>query len=467
MGDMHTGSQSVSNMKRTNKHQNMQPIVLNNLIGGINVSNATERIPDTDMSVCKNFIYDRDKRLRARGGLSDPIYTFSSPVIESYYDVDANTLFFFCENQDIYKVVVGQTAENIGKTTGTAVPMCAKFMDKLWIASGGNLQYYDYVGLYTVTDSPQCDICYTRLSRLMIAMTGNDRAYFSAVGDGTDWENITDSSQGTVASSAQYIDIGYGDSGDILSVVPLSTDLMFIKSNGMIYQLISDMSPSSWQVPPPVATNTDPIGDMTAINIGSEVVYLSRRGLKTLSTVMDYGNIKTSDIGDKFNKKLTENMWNPQFFNMKRHSMILIRPYEDKTYLIAYNYMVGAGTELDFALPITSIVETADEVYVTSGNNVYRWDYEYLTDAGKEITYTLKPHDIISTDEMLVKYVDTSFSADYAGSVKVETGNLKVTMPTNSRRKVLCNHSTPRISLTVTSNNQFIFDHLILGVADL
>ena len=454
-------------MKRTNKHANMQPIAINNLIGGINVSNATERIPDTDMSVCKNFIYDGDKRLRGRGGLSEPLYTLPSAIRDTYYDVDANQIFIFCEDKSIYKLTAGGALENIGTLTGDAVPMCAKFMDKLWIASGEYLQYYDYNDIYTVMTSPKCDICFTRLSRLMIALTGNDRAYFSAVGDGTDWENITDSSVGTVESSSQYIDIGYGDSGDILSIVPLSTDLMFIKSNGMIYQLISDMSPSSWQVPPPVATNTDPIGDMTAINIGSEVVYLSRRGLKTLSTVMDYGNIKTTDIGDKFNKKLTENMWNPQLFDMKRHGMILIRPYEDKTYFIAYNYMVGAATELNFALPITSIVETADEVYVTSGESIYKWDYEYLTDAGAEITYTLKPHDIISTDEMLVKYVDTSFSADYAGTVDVQTGKLKVTMPTNSRRKVLCNHSTQRISVTLTSNNQFIFDHLILGVADL
>lgn len=454
-------------MKRSNKHSNMQPIALNNLVGGINVSNATERIPDTDMSVCKNFIYDRDKRLRARGGLSDPIYTLSSPIVDTYYDVDANQIFVFCEDKSAHKITIGSGIVDIGNLTGSAVPMCAKFMDKLWIASGDYLQYYDYDTLYTVTTSPKCDICFTRLSRLMIALTGNDRAYFSAVGDGTDWENITDSSVGTVASSAQYIDIGYGDSGDILSVVPLATDLIFIKSNGMIYQLISDMSPASWQVPPPVATNTDPIGDMTAINIGSEVVYLSRRGLKTLSTVMDYGNIKTADIGDKFNKKLTENMWNPQLFDMKRHSMILIRPYADKTYYIAYNYLVGAATELNFGIPITSIVETADEVYVTSGNSIYKWAYENLTDAGKEITYTLKPHDIISTDEMLVKYVDTSFSADYSGAVDVQTGTLKVTMPTNSRRKVLCNHSTPRISVTVTSHDQFIFDHLILGVADL
>lgn len=454
-------------MKRTNKHSNMQVTAFSNLIGGINVSDSPERIPETDMQVCKNFIYDRDKRLTGRGGLSEPVYTFSDYIKGSYYDVDMNTLFFVLNNKTLMKVVIGQEPEELGLVTGSAIPMFAKFMDKLWIATGDHLQYYDYNALYTVTSSPLCDMCFTRLSRLAIALTGSDTLYFSAVGDGTDWENITDSSEGTVASSAQYIDIGYGDSGDILSIVPLSTDLMIIKSNGMIYQLISDMSPSSWQVPPPIATNTDPVGDMAAINIGSEVVFMSRRGLKTLTTVQDYGNIKASDIGDKFNKMLTEEIWSPQFFDLKRHSMIIIRPSNDYTHLFAYNYMLGAATELRFGVAVTDIVETSDEVYIASDYSVYRWSFEYTTDNGRAIDYELQLHDIISTEEMLVKSVDTKLTADYAGTVTFKTGTLEIEEPTNTRRKVLCNHSTDKISITFKGNDRFTFDHLLLGVADL
>lgn len=419
------------------------------------------------MQICKNFIYERDgKRLTGRGGFSEPVYQFNSPIKGSWYDVDQNILFFVLEDRSIHMVISGQEEKEIGFTTGDSIPMFAKFQDKVWIASGDMLQYYDYKDLYTVSTSPTCDIVFQRFSRLAVGLTGSDRITFSAVGDGTSWENITDSSQGPPDSSAAWLDVGYGDSGDILSIIPLSTDLLFIKSNGMIYQLTGDALPDSWTVTR-LATDTDPIGKSTAQSIGQNVIYLSRRGLKTLATTMDYGNIATSDIGDKFNGLLTNNMWEPQIFNLRRHSMLMIRPTQDLKYWVAYNYLIGAATEIDFSVPVNSIVETVDEVYVGSDFYVMKWDNQYLTDNGTKINYEIKPRDIISTDEMLVKSVDTKFSSDHAGTATVATGKLSVDMPTNSRRKVKCNHSTDCISLSVKSNDRFILDHIALEVADL
>ena len=454
-------------MKRSNKHS-PQRITFANLTGGIDISHAPEQLGDTDMQVCKNFIYERDsKRLSGRGGLSSPFYRFASDIVASWYDVDMNVLFFVCEDKSIHSVVSGQNTQNLGNLTGDSIPMFAKFQDKVWIASGGLLQYYAYDdGLYTVTSSPTCDIVFQRFSRLAVGLTGSDRITFSAVGDGTSWENITDSSQGAVDSSAAWLDVGYGDSGDILSIIPLSTDLLFIKSNGMIYQLTGDALPETWTVTR-LATDTDPIGKDTAKSIGQSVIYLSRRGLKTLATTMDYGNIATSDIGDKFNGLLTSNMWEPQIFNLRRHSMLMIRPTQDKSYWVAYNYLLGAATEIDFAIPINSITETVDEAYVCSGADVMKWDEQYLNDNGTPIHYEMKPRDVISTEEMLVKSVDTKFSSDHAGEATVATGKLSVVMPTNTRRKVKCNHSTACISLTVTSNDRFVLDHIALEVADL
>lgn len=454
-------------MKRSNKHSNAQRTVFSDLTGGINIAQAPEQIPETDLQVCQNFLYDIDsKRLTGRGGLSEPMYTFNSPITDSWYDVDQNILFFTCEDQTLHSVLIGHAPEDIGRLTGKSNPMFAKFMDKVWIASGDHLQYYDYRTLSTVTSSPTCDLVFQRFARLAVGLTGNDRTTWSAVGDGTSWENITDSSQGPVDSSAAWLDVGYGDSGDILSIIPLATDLLFIKSNGMIYQLTGDAQPASWVVNK-LCSDTDPIGKETAASVGSEVVFLSRRGLKTLAAVMDYGNIRATDIGDKFNGLLTQNMWEPQFFNMRRHRTLLIRASEDKTNLVAFNYLLGSATVLKFAVPITSVVETADEVYVTSGASVYKWDETYTDDNGTPIEYALMPHDVISTEEMLIKSVDTKFSSDHAGTATVQTGTLSVTMPTNTRRKVKCNHSTPKISLSVTSHDRFILDHIALEVADL
>lgn len=453
-------------MRRSNKHS-PQRITFSNLTGGINISQAPEQIGDSDMQLCKNFIYERDsKRLTGRGGLSEPVCQFISDIRASWYDVDMNVLFFVTEDRELFRWVSGHNPVSLGYLTGDSLPMFAKFQDRVWVASGALLQYYDYDQLYTVTSSPTCDLVFQRFARLAVALTGSDRITFSAVGDGTSWENITDSSQGPVDSSAAWLDVGYGDSGDILSIIPLSTDLLFIKSNGMIYQLTGDALPASWTVTR-LATDTDPIGKSTAQSIGQSVIYLSRRGLKTLATTMDYGNIATTDIGDKFNGLLTNNMWEPQVFNLRRHSMLMIRPTQDKTYWVAYNYLLGCATEIDFAFPITSITETVDEVYVTSGRSVMKWDNQYLTDNGEPINYEMKPRDVISTEEMLVKSVDTKFTSDHAGEATVSTGKLSVEMPTNTRRKVKCNHSTACISLDVKSTDRFVLDHIALEVADL
>ena len=453
-------------MKRYNKHNGMQRITLNNLVGGINISDASERIPDTDMQVCKNFIYD-NLRLRGRGGLKKLPYQLESDIRSMYYDVDTNTSLLFTEGGGIYSWTVGKAPEQVGTLTGNKKPCCAKYMNKIWIASGGNLQYYDFNSVSTVLSSPNCDITFQRLSRLLITLSGSDRVYFSAIGDPTKCDNITDSSQGAVDSSAQWIDIGYGDSGDIESVVPLANDLMFLKSNGNIYQLQGDRTPSSWVVNPAIVTNSDSMGTMTATNIGADVVFISRRGLKSLSTVMDYGNIKAQDIGDKFRDLVTHDMWEPQMVNMKRHGFLMLRTTSDRTEWTCYNYLMGVATSIKFAIPVTDIMETVDEVYIASGTQLYLWDKDIMSDNGTPIEYEIKPHEIISSDEMLVKAVDTKFTNDEAGTVNVSMSKLKVDMPTNSRRKVLCNHSTDCIALEVKGTDPFTFDHIILEVADL
>ena len=112
-------------------------------------------------------------------------------------------------------------------------------------------------------------------------------------------------------------------------------------------------------------------------------------------------------------------------------------------------------------------METVDEIYIASGTQLYLWDKDIMSDNGTPIEYEIKPHEIISSDEMLVKAVDTKFTNDEAGTVNVSTSKLKVDMPTNSRRKVLCNHSTDCIALEVKGTDPFTFDHIILEVADL
>lgn len=452
-------------MRRSTKHASTKVSFIG-LTGGINVAQLPEQIGEQEMQACENFIYQRDShRLVGRGGLKPILSFFSSDIRELHYDVGTNTVMVFCADKKAYNIDYGVVAAvYIGDVVGDSIPVCAKFQNKLWIASGGKIQYYDYSksSLYMVTDSPPCDICFQRNARIFCTKTGDDNAYFSSIGDGATWKEDTNDK-----SLEQWAEVGYGDDGDIVAVVPLATDLMILKSNGTIYQFIGDSNPEAWQITQ-IASNTDVIGTMCAVNIGSSVVFLSRRGLKSLNTVMDYGNIASTDIGDKFNRLITEGMIsNPRMYHLKRYSTILIRPTSDHRYFISYNYLMGSATILRFAVPIEAVIETSDKILVSSGNMIYEITDEAVTDNGVPISYIIKPRDILGDNKLLIKAIDTKFSSDHAGTAATHTGTLSVQVPTNDRKKVRCNHSTDCISMEVTSSDRFEFGHIALDIADL
>lgn len=461
-------------MRRATKHQ-YRKVQFAPLNGGINTSQVAEQIADNEMQECQNFLYEKDSmRLVGRGGLSQLI-SFQSRVRAMYYDIETNTTFVFLENRDCYQLTMssGTPAKNfINKVTGTKKPMCCKFNNKLFVASGEWLQFYDYDTegmLQTITTSPKCDKLFYRFGRLAVAMTGSDRITYSSTGDATSdvaWEENTNDD-----SSSKWLDVGSDDGGDIVDIVPLATDMMILKSNGKIYQLVGDADFNTWAVYNVSNFSDVPSGyssNAVATNIGNEVIFLSLRGLKTLSATQDYGNISAVDIGSKFNKLITDKMYEPTMFNLRRHKTILIRPTSDSTYFVAFNYGLNSATTLKFGVGIGVIEETKDDVFIGAGSAVYLWDETSTDDNGVEIEYKLKPRVVLGSDEILVKAIDTKFTSDHAGSATVKIGErLKVNMPTNNRHKVRCNHSTEVIEVEVKSNSRFELDHIVLDVVDL
>lgn len=462
-------------MLRSNKHQ-VQKVSFAPLSGGINVAVPPDQIAENEMVDCENFIYEKDSyRLCGRGGLAE-ISAFSDNIRALYYDIDTNQVFAFLENRDCYVLILGDTETQrtyINKVTGEGKPKCCKFKDKLFVASGEHLQYYDYSAdhnfLQTITDAPVCDNLFYRWGRLMVVMTGSDRITYSSVGDATSdaaWVEKTND-----PSASYWLDIGNDDSGDITDIVPLATDIIIFKSNGTAYQFCGDSSIDTWVVYN-VANFTDLTGDFTpgmaATNIGNQIVFLSLRGLKTLSATQDYGNIAANDIGDKFNRLITTDLYEPEMYNLRRHKMLIIRPASSKRYFVAYNYGLGAATVLRFGVDVNYILETKDDLFVAAGNKIYRWTEEATMDGDEPINYLIKPREVLGSDEMLVKAIDTKFTADHAGNVQFKIGErLNVTMPANSRRKVRCNHSCDVVDIEITSQSRFELGHIYLDMAEL
>ena len=454
-------------MRRTMKH-NATRVVYNDLSGGINVMSEGDLIASNEMQFCQNFWFlGYQRSLTPRGGLSEPIAALPKKIRGTFYDIDSNTLLIFLEDGDIYRFAGGggmTDPERIGALTGESRPVCAKFQDRIWIASGGKLQAYDFAekdSLKTVEDGPVCDMVFQRYARLCVSLAGQDRITLSGVGDGFMWAQDDDDK-----SKAAWIDVGYGDSGDIIAVVPLATDLLIFKNNGMVYQLAGDAAIDTWAVYR-LATETDAIGRGCAASVGNDAVFVSRQGMKTMMTTMDYGNIAQGDIGEKWNLLVTSGLYDPEMFNLRRRKNLLIRPTADKEYLIAYNYAIGAATTLRFSVPVVAVAERPDGVLIAADNKLYRLDEANLKDDGTPIEYKLRTKDIVSSDEIIVRSVDSSMAAAQAGDVLVEVDNMRITMPANARRKVRCNHTSPRIVTTISSSVPFQIKHLALEVADL
>lgn len=462
-------------MFRKNKHD-AQKVAFAPLSGGVNVSVPASQIAENEMSLCENFIYEKDSaKLVGRGGLQK-IRTYSSNIIALFYDIETNLEFVFLENGTCYEVILGDTETkrtNLQQVTGKKQPKCCKFKNMLFVASGGHLQFYDFSAerpwLQSIVGSPVCDNLFYRWGRLMVSATGSDRITYSAVGDASSdqaWVEKTND-----PSMSYWIDIGCDDDGDIVDIVPLATDIIVFKSNGKAYQFSGDSDIDTWAVYN-VANFTDIVGNstagMVATNLGNQIALLSLRGLKTLSATQDYGNVAAADIGDKFNSLLTNGMYEPEIFHLRRHKTLMIRPTVDKTYFVAYNYGLEVATVVRFGVEVNYILETKDDIYVAAGRDIYRWTQEATQDGNVPINYKLKPREVLGSEEMLVKSIDTKFTSDRAGDVSFKIGDrLNVTMPANSRRKVRCNHSCDAVDITVESNTRFELGHIYLDMAEL
>ena len=104
---------------------------------------------------------------------------------------------------------------------------------------------------------------------------------------------------------------------------------------------------------------------------------------------------------------------------------------------------------------------------MSSPRALYEMDEENLKDGDTPIEFRLRLKDLISTEKILVRSVDSSMAATQAGDVHIEIDNMNLKMPSNARRKVRCNHSSPRIQITVSATTPFQIKHLMLEVADL
>lgn len=401
----------------SNKHRNVNPFHINDLRGGINLFSPIHLLADNEARNLENWEFNSNTdQLVTRGGLSSPITTFQYSIKSVFYDYEMNVYFIFLDNKNIYKYTLNLELVLIGSLLGNERPVCCKFGGNVYIASGEKLQQYDYTSLTTIEESPLCDNVFSRFGRLVTSKQGSDDIIRSGIGDATNWTEDTD-------SDAWITPVGYKDGGDIIGIFPLATDIIVFKSNGKVFQLAGEPPDESVFE---IAKNSDFVYKHGMCHLGPELIYLSKQGLRTLATTQEYGNYQYRDMGQKVNSELAKWIYHPLVWHITRKKQILIRPDETGKKILAFHYLLGAFTLLDFPEVISDIVESPTDTIIAMGNSLYYWSQDYSTDNGTKITAKILSKQVKSIQYILVKRLTALVDATSSGSATIKINSTEI-----------------------------------------
>lgn len=432
--------------------------------GGMNTAQPPEQIADNEAELIMNYEYDYN-RLRTRGGTSAPLVSVDDSIKSFYYDAATEAYLLFGVGTDtakgnIYLAYIGEPATLVGQLVGNERPVCCKFDNCIYIASGDKLQYFDYEQLFTVESSKLCDNVFERFGRLVTTHRGDDNLYYSATGDAKSKDAWTDNSNDD--SSSKWLEVGYKDDGDIITCKPMANDLLVFKTNGRIYSV-------SGEYP---AWNVSQVGEKSYAEdiqksieiVGDSVAFITRNGIRSVDTVQTYGNFTMNEIGYKFNKSLTANISNPMCWNAVSKRQLIIRPSSsNKKLLFIYQYNMMAGYELEFPFDIDDMAETSNGIIILSGNALYRWSFEYSTDNGQPIKTKLVTRRLTTAVAFYTRKYDIQIEGDVSGVVNLTAGKQSWKHLLKKPRRLKYLYDTLNsLQLTLSSESQHIITTIVL-----
>ena len=285
--------------------------------GGLNLSASERYLTEKEIAGGKNFCYERNSgRLRTLEPL-DLVLTASGEVTSLYYSLNYGVIFA-CGTA-LYRIVDDE-AQNIGTLSGTDIPVFCDWGEesdrRLYVASGGIVQWYDGTTLQTQTPVAQDESApsgdkwnsandvLVREGRLLLARAGKDRLKFSGVGDPENWqgqdEGTGDDIDVHTDADAQWLDVGYKEGGDIVRVLPISRDLVIFRSDGSLYRLFG--SYPDWTLIR-VTSQVDPVNRDAVTSVGNDIMFLDKdRGIRKVSAIQEYDDLAvTEEEGQKVN----------------------------------------------------------------------------------------------------------------------------------------------------------------------
>lgn len=369
----------------SSKHRNVQRIIYPSFDGGLNLSVPSESLARNELKEAVNVEFSPSTgAMTVRGGLR-AVTGINDGVRDVCPLPEWNAVIFSTiSNSKVYVM----NLNNMERKT-IAMPMLLSygiqavlFDDSYIITNGQNIYCLngspagscEQIPVHFPTPSGRefemARFPFVRNGR--VGVVSYDWIRFSAVGDYTDWE-ITSENAG-LDDAPKKLEIGYKDGLNISAVVPLSTDLIIFKSSpgeqgtGKIYRLTG--SYPNWSVLE-VASGTGTFSNNTIQTVGNDIYYLSRTGLSVLSTVTEYGGIKTFQPDKKVNQMLLSQLnSSAQLWHIPEKQQLWISPSSTSNIVWVFDYAHNIWTIFEFPLPSYGPRKAPDILFCVN-NTVY------------------------------------------------------------------------------------------------
>ena len=437
-------------MPVSNKHNGSQRVFYSGFNGGLNLSVPNESLPKNELKEAVNVEFSPlTGSMKVRGGLvwSGQFNNEISDVVPVHgrrgflaRRKGTDELYYFRWN-NIWPVT--------GSLNGDGKLSIAHWMEKVttwgveqevdcWlIASGGRLQKFSDTPTPHIEDiltgpmrpvseikntlgetigfvctSTNCHQVFSHNGRVVV-VGDNDTICFSAIGDCEDWKNDPKDE-----STAQWVQVGYKDGMKINAVMPLSKDLIIFKSpegepdKGTIYRLTGEYP--DWQVVE-VAHNTGTFSQQSVCSVGNDIFYATVAGIATLSTVTQYGEVKTAWPDRKVSNALTPELDSTaRVFDVPVKQQLWIVPNENSKKIWVFDYARAIWTTFEFPKKIVYAAGVDNQLFVFIGKDLYEVNDSYtqdeLKDEGKKtITAKMRLGTILNGRQTLVKAAFASF----------------------------------------------------------
>lgn len=425
----------------SNKHgEAAQRIFYPAFDGGLNLAVPSESMAKNELKEALNVEFSHATgAMTVRGGL---VWSGRFATrIESVVPVQGRRGFLVkpVGTRDLYYFRWNNIWPVQGLLTGGGKLSIAAWDNDFLVASGGKLQRFSDSGalpsIETLENSPKnCRQVFILNGRVGV-VSGDDTLTFSWVGDCTKWDNDPDDE-----STGQFVEIGYKDGMNIKAVVPLSKDLIVFKSpenepdKGIIWRLTGEFP--EWAVLA-VAHNTGTFNTLSTQSIGNDVFYITVSGVASLSSVTEYGEIKTAWPDRKVSTALTPLIDNTaQLWDIPVKQQLWVIPTSSSKEIWVLDYTRGIWTKFLFPEVLVYAVGIDNTLFAFIGKDLYEIKDGYIQDeikdymsgkmSKKNISAKMVLGTLLSGHQTLIKGAYASFSIMPSCSAELVLGKFRM-----------------------------------------